>query len=159
MVIRESNDGHEYTVCINLSANNGDRVRLVERNNDENDIPVLICYNLGQDFNLQVEGEKRNRVLVLLKMFRIAVNEAMKDISGEVGGKPTAIVPHDTREAAGQGFGGKMVQGRRKRNYQVGGSEIVTSANIPARSIESSWRVVKLGPRGGRPPCPGGLPG
>jgi hypothetical protein len=158
MVIWESNGDDDHRVYISLSAKNGDRVKMVERNNDENDIPVLICYNLGSDFCLRTEQEKRNRVLSMLEMLRIAANEAIKDIGRRVGAKGPQFQPRETGEAGGPGFGGKMVQGRRKHNYQMGGREIVTSANIPCHSIESCWRETKLGPRGGRPPCPGGLP-
>ena len=159
MVIRESNGDDDHRVYINLSANKGDRVRMIERNDSPEDIPLVICYNMGLDFQLLADQGKKVRALAMLKMMEAAVKEVTIDIRRMAGAKGPQFQPRATGEAGGPGFGGKMVQGRRRHNYQMGGREIVTSANIPCHSIESCWREVKLGPRGGRPPCPGGLPG
>jgi hypothetical protein len=145
MVIRESNNGSDYVVCISTSAKKGDRSGMFGRNDNHAEVPLVICYNMGVDFDLRTDAEKRARVLSMLKMLRVGINEVMTDIGGLVGGKGPQVQPHEI--------------GRRKRNYQMGGREIVSSANIPCHSIESFWRVVKLGRKGGRPPCPGGLPG
>jgi hypothetical protein len=140
---------------VHVSAGKGDGFRLYERNKDPNDVPLAICYNLGSDFTLRTPEEQKARILAWLKLFRVGVNEVMEDMGRLVGAHPPKIMPHKSGELGGGSGGRKMA----RRNYQMGGREIVTSANIPCHSIESFWRVVKLGPKGGRPPCPGGLPG
>ncbi len=87
MVIRESNNGDDYTVYINVSAKKGDRSRMFERNNNHADVPLVICYNMGVDFHLRTDAEKRARVLSMLKMLRVGINEVMTDIGGLVGAK------------------------------------------------------------------------
>lgn len=102
MVIRESNNGGDYTVYINLSAKKGDRSRTFEQNNNYTDVPLVICYNIGVDFELRTDAEKRARVLSMLKMMRVGVQEVCMQIGEMVGAKlkgpPT---PHEMGEAGG----------------------------------------------------------
>ena len=110
MVIRESNNTDDYTVCINLSAKNGDRSRIFVRNNNHAGVPLVICYNIGVDFDLLTDAEKRARVLSMLKMLRLGINELMAEIGAVVGAKAPRIQSHEIGEADGPGFGGKGVQ-------------------------------------------------
>jgi hypothetical protein len=76
MVIRESNNGDEYAVRINLSAKKGGRSRILERNNNRTDVPLAICYDMGVDFDLRTDAEKRARVLSIIKILRVGASIA-----------------------------------------------------------------------------------
>ena len=68
----------------------------------------MICYNVGADFDLRTDAEKRARALSMLKMLRVGVEEVATTIGGMVGAKlPPSIPPQEIAESGGPIVGGK----------------------------------------------------
>jgi hypothetical protein len=107
MVIRESNNGYDYVVHINVSAKRGDRSRIFERNNNYADVPLVICYNMGVDLDLRTDAEKRARVMSMLKMLRAGVEEVVTAIGRLIGAKLPDHGIHEMGEAGGPIAGGR----------------------------------------------------
>jgi hypothetical protein len=101
MVIKELNQNSDYQVYISLSHKAGDRSVMFERNKSHDDVPLTICYNLGSDFSLRTEEEKKVRVLAMLKMLRAGVNQAMEQIGSLVGAHPPTLLPHELQLPTG----------------------------------------------------------
>lgn len=110
MLIRESNSGKVSAVHIHLSAKKGDRSRIFDRNSNPADVPLVICYNMGVDFDLCTDAEKGARVLSMLKMLKVGINEVMTEIGELVGAEGPQLQPHEIGGAGGPGFGGNRVQ-------------------------------------------------
>lgn len=109
MKIKEFNVGGKLMIQVECDSSAGDRARMVERNHNREDVPVVIMYNIGSDFHLRTKEEKLTRVNGLLKNLRLCLQEAVEDVGGMVGAK--AEYPVQPHEIYGVGNGG---QGGRK---------------------------------------------
>jgi len=76
----KGSDGTPHHVRIDMSLIKGDRSRMFGRNGDSEDVPLVIAYNMGIDFELRTQKEKQERVMSMLKMLRVGVNQVMEDI-------------------------------------------------------------------------------
>lgn len=102
MVVKELSQDGDHQVYISLSHKLGDRSVLFERNKVHDDVPLAISYNLGSDFDLRTEDEKKVRVLAMLKMLRAGVNEAMEQIGSLIGAHPPKLMPHEMQIPRGK---------------------------------------------------------
>ena len=87
MEIKEFNIDGDYIVEIRCSYKKGDMARMFERNKDRSDVPLAILYNMGLDMPLLTEQGQKNRVMAMLKMVRIGMQEVVIAIGGMVGAK------------------------------------------------------------------------
>jgi len=94
---------------VHLSADEGDVLTWYARNKNPNDIPLVICYSMGVDFDDLTPQKQRARVFDIRKMLKESVNGVMENLG-----------------------------------------KLLSPPNLPARSIESSFRTRKG--RGWAPP-------
>jgi hypothetical protein len=86
MQIKEYNQGSDYVVEIRCCAESGDRARIISRNNNRKDVP-LVVYNVGPDFNRRSQDDQCTRLKGFLKVVRLAVEEVVKDLGEKVWGR------------------------------------------------------------------------
>jgi len=97
MIIRELEllGGKDYKVEVTMYYSEGDRAKMFERNKDKNDVPLVICFNLGKDFMYRTENEQKAKVLAFIKTLRVGVNEVMQEVSAMVGGRAPTLNPNE----------------------------------------------------------------
>ena len=88
MEIKEySTPDGDYIVEIRCSYKHGDMARMFERNKDYQDVPLVILFNMGVDMPILTEEGQKGRVLGMLKMLRVGMQEVVQQIGGMVGAK------------------------------------------------------------------------
>ncbi len=100
---------------IHLSADEGDVFTWYERNENPNDIPLAICYNLGSDFEECTPQKQRARVFAMRKMLMESVNGVIGNLGKLL---PVPNIPAHSIESSfrtRKGRGGAPPSGGRHR--------------------------------------------
>jgi hypothetical protein len=103
MTVKESNtaDG-DYVVEIKLSYKAGDKFRMFERTGRTHvavgDIPLIIAYSMGADFEKMSRDSQKAQILAMVKALRVAVNEVMEEIGKPVGARPPGPIRRRTTQ-------------------------------------------------------------
>ena len=96
MEIREYNTASEHVMEIRCSIEKGDHCRIITRNNNPQDAPLVIVYNLGCDFSLRTGDDQRRRIKAFVKELRLCVGEVLEDVGNKLGiGGNVDKMPHE----------------------------------------------------------------